>query len=948
MIEVKLQEVDNVAQNNGKTLKTLEFNVQNADKALQDLKSDIHKELGAFKENVTVSTRDLVSEVENKFVNLEDIASETTKSNLARLEALETLCITIKDSVLKLEKENRDSLNELKSFNLDSIAAIRNDYDIKIKDIIESNSKQSSSIELATTFVNSSQEIFNTLTMGNAQQEERIKELEAQFQVLDKKLESLESADLFLQEAHRMLTDKTTHVESESRKMEDKLSSQLRDQQEEINTKLKVQVASLLKDVNDLTIEKDRLFETIDVIKENESEHGGKIKELEEGNIENVKSLQTYVDARLQMLNQEHYTDLGKLEQKMDNNAILIQAMEENIKSNSEKILGIYSDHEKLSNRQNEVNENIMLKFETVQTAHEKIEAIVERVTQDTEKLSFKCDNDLAGLIPQILKNKDNLTELQKINEKHGLQISSLESGMEKLTEDGATILDELNNAEEKFNELDSKIIDIQSKLDVLDVRSGETVQQIQDITVLSHNIEVHMKDQEQKFEHQKALDMEGIFVQIEQCKEKNKKFESDLEDLNKLLLNQLNLVQNHVDVEKEAMKSEIESMKLKFESYLTVVNNLEMEYNQLSKNTKDDNKTMLTDFETLKDKVKQLDESYHQQMEHFNKELGEKFLMVNDQLQNIKEDTEKNLKEILVAELLPVKEFGDLLRKEIETLKLEAEQNSKQVTILDHETKSTLVKIDDGLEDLNRQQATSLDEISEVKKRLEALESDSGTQLEKLISLEEATFVHAEKAKYVDSLNERLGKMDEIRQQSEAKSKMELELSVTDNAKAIQLLKQEIEEKIQKLTNDIQGGFSSIRTDMENRIDSSNEAVKHNISGDLESRIIAVYSKFEEHKSLIDKTFTTVTKITEKVAQNETQQSGLHESWSKQYDSKMEALRIDFDDKIRDLFTTASEHSNILTENNISITQLNEINASLSGQLSQIHQELANTKVNN
>merc|ERR1739838_243349 len=86
---------------------------------------------------------------------------------------------------------------------------------------------------------------------------------------LEDKLSSLESADLFLQESYRQLTDKTVKIETDFRKTDDHLNFLYKQQQEEIEGKIKAQITDLYFEVNELQQEKIGLNEKLDEMENN-------------------------------------------------------------------------------------------------------------------------------------------------------------------------------------------------------------------------------------------------------------------------------------------------------------------------------------------------------------------------------------------------------------------------------------------------------------------------------------------------------------------------------------------------------------------------------------------------------------------------------------------------------------------------------------------------------
>merc|ERR1712002_1302872 len=109
----------------------------------------------------------------------------------------------------------------------------------------------------------------NATLINDAKQDSQIKTLEIQNRSLEDKLSSLESADLFLQESYRQLTDKTVKIESDFRKSDDNLNFLYKQQHEEIEGKIKGQITDIYFEINELQQEKVGMNEKIDEIESN-------------------------------------------------------------------------------------------------------------------------------------------------------------------------------------------------------------------------------------------------------------------------------------------------------------------------------------------------------------------------------------------------------------------------------------------------------------------------------------------------------------------------------------------------------------------------------------------------------------------------------------------------------------------------------------------------------
>merc|ERR1712215_566400 len=88
----------------------------------------------------------------------------------------------------------------------------------------------------------------NNLETNNTKQNQILSELNEQGGNLDSKLSNLESADTFLQEAHRMHTEKALEIEKECKRMEQTFVQFYKEQRQELDSKIKVDISNLLLD----------------------------------------------------------------------------------------------------------------------------------------------------------------------------------------------------------------------------------------------------------------------------------------------------------------------------------------------------------------------------------------------------------------------------------------------------------------------------------------------------------------------------------------------------------------------------------------------------------------------------------------------------------------------------------------------------------------------------
>lgn len=190
-------------------------------------------------------------------------------------------------------------------------------------------------------------------------------------------------------------------------------------------------------------------------------------------------------------------------------------------------------------------------------------------------------------------------------------------------------------------------------------------------------------------------------------------------------------------------------------------------------------------------------------------------------------------------------------VRQDLDDLKDKLEARTKaleiQMNIVENDINGNLQKIEEANKVIKRhtEQILPLDsDLNDLKQDLEAVK-DMAEHLddmvkkhqEKLVNFEEHTMIQQEKAKHVEALNERLVRLDEAKQQSEAKVKEEVEERIKENHVQLEALKRELEGRI----NDILHKSNNNDHDI------------HEIKGDLDNLQKSVNILGREKEQLVD-----------------------------------------------------------------------------------------------
>merc|ERR1711872_100986 len=380
---INIKEQNFVQQEKVKFVEALSAKVDTMDderKKAEALQVEINEDM--ISKNAT-AIKDLQVTYDHRLTSLEKeilFFDEYKSDQKTKLEPIESLLNKLGSDMTSITQKHSDIFAELKIINQDMIAVFKNEKDMK----------------MSSNFINSSQEIFNTLTIGNAQHDERIKSLEGFLQLLDNKLGSLESADLFLQEAHRMLTDKTTHVENESRKLEGNVKSILREHKEDFEMVLKKQITMLLKDIEDLNSGIARTDDAIERLDNQSEDFESKVNHFE-GTIS--KHLE---ESKLsfQLL----------LKEFEDNNCDKVKRLQDGIHANKEDIEALKSNADSL-------NDTFMRNEQNVESIKRENNQRLDAISHDLkEKISLNV-GVIDGLRTEAdIKNSQYNDQLEEVS----------------------------------------------------------------------------------------------------------------------------------------------------------------------------------------------------------------------------------------------------------------------------------------------------------------------------------------------------------------------------------------------------------------------------------------------------------------------------------------------------------------------------------------------------
>merc|ERR1712142_1196606 len=296
-----------------------------------------------------------------------------------------------------------------------------------------------------------------------------------------------------------------------------------------------------------------------------------------------------------------------------------------------------------------------------------------------------------------------------------------------------------LKQSEDQIKHIDDTIDGLHKTVAIFEGRHVETVEKMKEVTVLASNIQVQVKEQEQKMVEQSSNDLNQIRNQIQDIENQNgisSQKISELDTGNQALLEKL------LGLEK-SIGEKIEGLDKTDDSLLSKINGLQT-----------DNAQNLADI---------------------RKDLDNK-LAENDKNWQVEHDSIRSETNILNQHL-----------EEVRSLHLATD---KRIVEMDAGNQQLLEKLLGVEKDLDGKLKGVNENANSLVTKVNSLDNETKNNSQTIVNLQESIYIQTETVKKVDA----------ERQQAEAKAKEDMEATVSTNAKAIADLKAEVEDAITKI----------------------------------------------------------------------------------------------------------------------------------------------------
>ena len=261
-----------------------------------------------------------------------------------------------------------------------------------------------------------------------------------------------------------------------------------------------------------------------------ESRHVETTKSLKEVTVL-TERIQTQVNDQGQKMAEQSANDLNRINdrlQDMENQAGLsdqkIKELDAGNQNLLEKVLGMDGNLSERLDKQEQMDNTLMNRINELHSNNSESVSSIQLRLGDLDKESKDNITQIVNLQETINIQAERVNAVdadrQKAAEKAKADLESTVASNAKAIADlknelGQSIVDKFRPAEDRLANIDGDIQGLNKTVAVFEQKHTETAEKIQEVTVLTSNIQVQVKAQEQKMVEQSANDMNEIKAQL-------------------------------------------------------------------------------------------------------------------------------------------------------------------------------------------------------------------------------------------------------------------------------------------------------------------------------------------------------------------------------------------------------------------------------------------------
>jgi len=758
--------------------------------------------------------KDQIQDIENQNGISNQKITELDNGNQALLEKLLGLEKSIGDRMEGLDKTD-DSLlskiNGLQTDNAQNFADYRKDLDNKLAEHDKNWQVEHDSIRSETHILTQHLEEVKSLHVttenritemdaGNQQLLEKLlgveKDLDGKMQGVNENANSLvtklNSVDednknnsqtiVNIQESIFIQSEQVKKVDAERQNSAVKAKE---DFDATVSTNAKA-IADLKSEVNDaitkieITLKQEQtkdnsdLLDKLNHVQDATNSNEGRIDSLEKAGQETTKNLVLEIDSKLRAYDESASQNFRGAEDNIQKNAQDITSQSNLLREHNENINTFISTNATFTNQfiaLETKSEDFLKHLQVERLRIDNVESELNNLGETVQKVQ-----------PEIQRNTDRLDELDARHTTLGKnlddtsnqvqdnvnEIASLKQVLSNQNNSLGNVEDRVKQNEDQIKHIDDTIDGLHKTVAIFEGRHVETVEKMKEVTVLASNIQLQVKEQEQKMVEQSANDLNQIKDQIQDIENQNgisNQKITELDNGNQALLEKL------LGLEK-SIGDRMEGLDKTDDSLLSKINGLQT-----------DNAQNFADY---------------------RKDLDNK-LAEHDKNWQVEHDSIRSETHILTQHL-----------EEVKSLHVTTEN---RITEMDAGNQQLLEKLLGVEKDLDGKMQGVNENANSLVTKLNSVDEDNKNNSQTIVNIQESIFIQSEQVKKVDA----------ERQNSAVKAKEDFDATVSTNAKAIADLKSEVNDAITKIEITLKQEQTKDNSDLLDKLNHVQDATNSN-----------------------------------------------------------------------------------------------------------------------
>merc|ERR1719305_1531455 len=436
--------------------------------------------------DVEGKVRDNASSVQNQLINLD----AENKNNAQML-------VTLQESVNIQVQETK------------KVDAERQRSEAKAKEDLDANAAAN-----ARAIADLKDQLGETIAQRVKPTEDRLSELNGDIKAMHGTLEQFEDAI-----DKRINTDVMLRIEN----LEKDNQKALGDLQSQIGKSISQRMKPSEDKLREVDGEISGLHKTVAIF---ESRHVETTKSLKEVTVV-TERIQTQVNDQGQKMAEQSANDLNRINdrlQDMENQSGLadqkIKELDAGNQNLLEKVLGMDDNLSERLDKQEQMDNTLMNRINELHSNNSESVSSIQLRLGDLDKESKDNITQIVNLQETINIQAERVNAVdadrQKAAEKAKADLESNAKAIADLKNElGQSIVDKFRPAEDRLANIDGDIQGLNKTVAVFEQKHTETAEKIQEVTVLTSNIQVQVKAQEQKMVEQSANDMNQIKEQL-------------------------------------------------------------------------------------------------------------------------------------------------------------------------------------------------------------------------------------------------------------------------------------------------------------------------------------------------------------------------------------------------------------------------------------------------